>query len=222
MRDDVDADADRQRVAAVRRAARIPAGCRRAWRRRPARRSAISARSGCRDAAAAVDADADPAVPARSRPARRTAPARRRSRASRQASTRRGRPAAASRRDCRAGFPSCGRAGRGRSPGASRRSTACRDRRCLARSSASALVEPTVSCASSLYPSRTAVGASSKPIRRRSWRPPRPSRRSGRRSGTRRTARRRRDSPSTARSSNDIGWKAPTGSSNHMSLMMRR
>ena len=46
MRDDIDADADRQRVAAAVELLRIRAGCRQAWRRRRARRSAISARSG--------------------------------------------------------------------------------------------------------------------------------------------------------------------------------
>ena len=104
MRDDIDADADRQRVAAAveQRGFEQDAGELGAVGEhvvRPFQLEAVAPglparrrRRRCRCCRSA-----------RRRPARRPAPARRRSRAWRQASTRHGRRAAASRQDCRAG-----------------------------------------------------------------------------------------------------------------------
>ena len=139
MRNDIDADADRQRVAAAveLRGFQQDAGELGAVGQhvvRPFQLEAAACPAPCRHRRRCRSCRA-----ARPRRAHRTAPARRRSRASRQASARRGRRAAASRQDCHPASPRRGRAGRARSPGASRRSRAFRDRRAARSSSASCI-----------------------------------------------------------------------------------
>ena len=133
------------------------------------------------------------------------------------------RRAAASRRDCLPASPRRGRGGRARSPAASRRSRACRDRpRAHAPAPARWSSRPCRALRAGSLPRLPSARVKSHRLRRRSWRRLRRSSPIGPPIAARRTARRRRRGRAPARSSPDIGWKPPTGSSNHMILMMRR